>query len=358
MRLEPVTPPTGTDAPSAGRWRRPRRRGLRPARRRFGEPSSPRPTRRSGDARAPRSASGDAGRLTVFAMPAAPACGPGRPRARRPDGAGYVTLPDIAPTILGWKGIEVPDVGQRHRDHGRPRPTRPPRSRPGCRTGGSGAVPRPHHRAGECRVHRRAGARVRRRRPRGRPAPPTGARAAAAAVALAVLAFPTVTFLSGLVRYRRLPLAGYMSWPWSRRPLRAGGVADRLASSDRSPAAVGLVALGWSVQVIDIVTGGRLQLDTPFGYSPIVAGRFQGYGNLSFSIVAMSAIVVMTARLAAVAGQLEASRRAVLGAVPRCSRSVTARRRRAAAVRRRRRRSARLPPGGGGHHAASSPAAG
>jgi hypothetical protein len=42
----------------------------------------------------------------------------------------------------------------------------------------------------------------------------------------------------------------------------------------------------------DIVTGGRLQLDTTLGYSPIVAGRFQGFGNLAFAVLVAAAIVL------------------------------------------------------------------
>jgi hypothetical protein len=43
------------------------------------------------------------------------------------------------------------------------------------------------------------------------------------------------------------------------------------------------------------VTGGRLQIDTTFGYSPIVAGRFQGIGNLAFALLVGSALVAATA---------------------------------------------------------------
>ena len=52
--------------------------------------------------------------------------------------------------------------------------------------------------------------------------------------------------------------------------------------------------MNWVVQVADLVTGGHLQLDTTFGYSPIVAGRFQGIGNLAFAVLVGAAIVVAT----------------------------------------------------------------
>jgi hypothetical protein len=52
------------------------------------------------------------------------------------------------------------------------------------------------------------------------------------------------------------------------------------------------VAFVFAVLVVDVVTGGRLQIDTAFGYSAIVAGRFAGYGNQAFALVAISAVVL------------------------------------------------------------------
>jgi hypothetical protein len=109
-----------------------------------------------------------------------------------------------------------------------------------------------------------------------------------------ILAVPPLTFLSGLVRYDRLGLAGYVAALF--------GVAVVLAAllmllGRRRPLApvLALVALNWLVQVVDIVLGGNLQLDTPLGYSPIVAGRFQGFGNLAFALLASAAIVLAAA---------------------------------------------------------------
>ena len=55
-----------------------------------------------------------------------------------------------------------------------------------------------------------------------------------------------------------------------------------------------LCGLAVVVLGVDIVTGGHLQLNTIFGYSPIVAGRFAGYGNQAFSILTISALVLVT----------------------------------------------------------------
>jgi hypothetical protein len=114
--------------------------------------------------------------------------------------------------------------------------------------------------------------------------------------ALLILATPPITFLSGLFRYDRLGLAPYVVAVFV-----AAAVLAALASITRRVhpflPALALVAANWLIQVVDIVLGGRLQLSTPFGYSPIVAGRFQGLGNLAFAVLASSAIVVATGPL-------------------------------------------------------------
>jgi hypothetical protein len=52
-----------------------------------------------------------------------------------------------------------------------------------------------------------------------------------------------------------------------------------------------LAALLWVVMVVDVCTGGHLQINTPLGYTPTIAGRFQGFGNLSFGLVGAAAVV-------------------------------------------------------------------
>ena len=47
--------------------------------------------------------------------------------------------------------------------------------------------------------------------------------------------------------------------------------------------------------VADVLTGSRLELDGLLGYDAIVAGRFIGYGNLSFGLLAVSALTVTAA---------------------------------------------------------------
>jgi hypothetical protein len=107
-----------------------------------------------------------------------------------------------------------------------------------------------------------------------------------------VLAYPSVTFLLGLVPYHHLPLDFVVVMV----PVVAAAVAAVATSALSSRGAwvpsAALAGLLWSVLVIDVATGGRLQINTPLGYTPTIAGRFQGYGNLSFGLVAGAAMVV------------------------------------------------------------------
>ncbi len=61
--------------------------------------------------------------------------------------------------------------------------------------------------------------------------------------------------------------------------------------------------------VLDQLTGAHLQFSAPMGDSPIIAGRFRGVGNLDFSIIATSALL-----LASVVGGRLGGRRGVLAA--------------------------------------------
>ena len=66
--------------------------------------------------------------------------------------------------------------------------------------------------------------------------------------------------------------------------------AARLGGPMRPLAA--LLGLLLVMHLGDIVTGGWLQLSTVFGYSPTVGGRFAGFGNLAFGQVAAGAILL------------------------------------------------------------------
>lgn len=141
-------------------------------------------------------------------------------------------------------------------------------------------------------------------------------------LALVTLAQPSLTFLSGMVRYDRLGLVGYVLALFvAGAALAALALAVARATASRSGTARPLVAplllAGLTVVVLvgDILTGGDLQLDTVFGYSPIVAGRFAGYGNLAFALVSMAALVMVTGGWAGARLRREASTNP--GAAPR-----------------------------------------
>jgi hypothetical protein len=63
------------------------------------------------------------------------------------------------------------------------------------------------------------------------------------------------------------------------------------------PVAVATGALAL-VLLVDLLTGARLQLDAPAGYSPLVAGRFAGLGNVAFGVLAAAVLLALAAATA------------------------------------------------------------
>lgn len=118
----------------------------------------------------------------------------------------------------------------------------------------------------------------------------------AAGMGLVIMSTPVVTFAMGIVPTYRI---GF--WPYVLvMYLGAVGVAllatrmGRLVDDRRRPVLVASVpvALTYALLVVDITTGGRLQLNTIFGYSPLVAGRFAGFGNPAYSLLSMGAVLL------------------------------------------------------------------
>ena len=147
-----------------------------------------------------------------------------------------------------------------------------------------------------------------------RPAPATPGAWAGGLVrllALVVAAVPAATYLAGLVPWERASapvpalvaavvvmdlavVAVALAGPWRRR--RVG-----------PPLVVLAVTLG--TLLVDVLTGSTLELNALLGYDAIVAGRFTGYGNLSFALLSVCALLV-TAAVAAAAGRRAAAGRA------------------------------------------------
>lgn len=62
----------------------------------------------------------------------------------------------------------------------------------------------------------------------------------------------------------------------------------------RHPSGPGAFVCGLNVLLLvgDLLSGSRLQLSSLIGYSPVVAGRFYGIGNLAFAVLATSALLL------------------------------------------------------------------
>ncbi|HZK49957.1 MAG TPA: hypothetical protein VFD47_00125 [Actinomycetota bacterium] len=106
---------------------------------------------------------------------------------------------------------------------------------------------------------------------------------------LAVVAFPVSTYLAGVVDGHALGgvAFGVLLIAITVALVLTASVIFR-NSLDRLLA---LVAFTWLVIALDLVTGSMLQLNTVFGYSPIVAGRFAGAGNIVFAVFGVTAVL-------------------------------------------------------------------
>jgi len=106
---------------------------------------------------------------------------------------------------------------------------------------------------------------------------------------LAVVAFPVSTYLAGVVDGHAL---GGVAFGALLVALTAALVlAVSFVFRSRLDRLLALAAFTWLVVALDLVTGSMLQLNTVFGYSPIVAGRFAGAGNIVFAVLGVTAIL-------------------------------------------------------------------
>lgn len=235
--------------------------------------------------------------LGVFAL-ATPGSEGGLAQSGTTRRAGYVTLSDIAPTMLDLLGLETPsdmtgtliaNVADVDVDADRFALYADATERSVFRDEATGPVSVTFVIA-QILAYGLAAVAISRRR---------GWIGPVSFLALVILATPTIGFAAGIFEFRHLSLVTYVSGIFAAAVVLAsiaeiGGqvLARRWPRTRAILAPLALVSLGWVVLVGDIVTGGRLQIDTVFGYSPIVAGRFAGYGNLAFAIVAAGAVVV------------------------------------------------------------------
>ena len=135
---------------------------------------------------------------------------------------------------------------------------------------------------------------------RGRPAVAQGserARGALRLLALGAGSLPVATYLAGLV-------------PWETTGAPVLAMAAAVVAADLLVAAVAalgpwrahplgpplaIVVITLATLILDVLTGSNLELNGLFGYDAIVAGRFTGYGNLSFGLLSVSALLVTAA---------------------------------------------------------------
>lgn len=206
---------------------------------------------------------------------------------------GFVTLPDVAPTILAFLHVAEPAAM-----NGRPWEARPEHSSIADFVAedeeavfidalqgpiSTGFV------VFQVVIYALAIVLLSSRRRTRSGAPVVGALEAAA---LATVAFPAATYLVGIFDGHSL------GTPWFVAILCAVtlGIAllARLLLDDPLDRLLGVGAFTVAVIGLDLVLGGNLQIETVFGYSPIVAGRFAGIGNIAFAVLAASALLTAT----------------------------------------------------------------
>ena len=110
-------------------------------------------------------------------------------------------------------------------------------------------------------------------------------------LALTVLGLLPATYLAGPLPFYEWGAVAYWVFIIGLGAAIAGGA---LWLGQRHPAdpLIGVLGVVLGVILVDVLVGGRLQFNTVFGYTPTIAGRFAGIGNLAFAQVAASATIL------------------------------------------------------------------
>jgi hypothetical protein len=229
--------------------------------------------------------------LTVAAL-RAPDVDPGLLQSGSTRRAGLVTLVDIAPTILDLAGVERPSSMEGRR----------------FERVGNGAATGEERAAYLAAIDDAAryrddmvapvavtfvvlqavlwiGAVVAMRR-----GAPGGLRAVALA-ALALLAFLPATYLAGLIDFHASPATAYWGFVIGLAVATAF-VATALGGPRLLDPLLLVLGAVFGLLVVDMLLGAPLQLNTVFGYSPTVGGRFAGMGNLAYGQFAGAAFLL------------------------------------------------------------------
>lgn len=240
----------------------------------------------------------------VVAAAAGAGLEPGLARSGTSRRDGYVTLPDIGPTVLDALGIDKPDAmsaapiassGGSAPDAGTFRALADDNVRALFRNDLSGPLTVLFIISQILTYGVAAYALSNRRRRL------TGT---VAFMLLAGMALPFVSFLAGVFPYWRLSVGGAIAVIFAVSGLVAAAVhliSARAVDRGRAHAralvpSVLLMSATVVLLVGDIVLGGPLQIDTAFGYGggAIVAGRLAGYGNLAWALMVAALIIAAT----------------------------------------------------------------
>ncbi len=108
--------------------------------------------------------------------------------------------------------------------------------------------------------------------------------------ALALLGVLPATYLAGMIEFYRYPVGWY--WVFLGGIGLLIGTLATVFARRWTDALIITLAVILGLQFLDVVRGAPLQLNTVFGYSPTVAGRFAGFGNLAFAQIAGAAVLL------------------------------------------------------------------
>ena len=127
---------------------------------------------------------------------------------------------------------------------------------------------------------------VRRRESEG---PRTITQRALQTAALLLAGFPLATYLAGVIQGHALGGPLYATLLVAVTVLIVVGVS--LVVGEPLDRLLVVVGATFALLIVDLVIGAPLQLNTVFSYSPIVAGRFAGIGNIGFAILAATSLL-------------------------------------------------------------------
>lgn len=111
------------------------------------------------------------------------------------------------------------------------------------------------------------------------------------AIALALIAIPPLTYWAALLPFREWPTAVYYAFTFGLA-LVIGGALSLVRPRGHLPLVIVLSFMVATIAISVVALDSRLQLSTVFGDSPVVAGRFSGVNNVTFSQLMIAALLL------------------------------------------------------------------